>query len=108
MLTLREGVGLHDVQESSHRLEQDPDRPRFVMSHRLVNSRGHVAEIQLSRRGESPRLRVLLQFPAGRGRPDQEQEQEQDPARPHGARARARGGRQPGVKWVRRRGAEVG
>lgn len=92
MLTVWEGVGLHDVQKTSHRLEQDPNRPGFVMSHRLVNSRGHVAEIQLSRRWESPRLRVLLEFSGGRERP----EQEQDPGRPH--RARARPGRQTGVK----------
>lgn len=58
MLTLRETVGLHDIQESLHHVEQDPYRARFVMSHCLINSRRNITEIQLSRRWESPRLRL--------------------------------------------------
>lgn len=97
-LTLWKRVGLHDIQESVHHVEQDPYRSRFVVGQCLVNSRRHITEIQLSRGWESPRLRLLLEF-AGRQKHPQQQE---DPGLPH--RAQNPTGRQMGLKWVTQRG----
>lgn len=83
MLTLGESVGLHDVEKSLHQVEQDPYGSRFVMGHRLVNSRRHITEIQLSRGWQSPRLRLQLEF-AGR---QKHPEQQDDSGAPHGAQA---------------------
>lgn len=83
MLTLWESVGLHHVQISVHHVEQNPNRSRFVVGQCLVNSRRHITEIQLSRRWESPRLCLLLEF-AGRQKPPKQQE---DPGLPHRAPA---------------------
>lgn len=74
MLTLRKSVGLHHIQKSVQHVEQNPDRPRFIMGQRLVNSRRHITEIQLSRGRESPRLRLLLEF-SGRCQHPQQQQQ---------------------------------
>lgn len=86
MLTLRESVGLHDIQKSLHQVEQDPYRPRFVMGHCLVNSRRYITEIQLSRRWESPRLRLQLEFSGRYKRP----QQQDDPGLPHRAHVKPR------------------
>lgn len=61
-LTLRERVGLHHLQEALHQLEQDPDGSGFIVGHCFVNSCRHVAEVQLPRGWEPPRLRVLPEF----------------------------------------------
>ena len=55
-------VGLHEMQKGVHHVEEDPDGSRFVVGDGLVESRGHVAEIQLSRgrRGRSPGLLLAL------------------------------------------------
>lgn len=73
MLTVWKSVGLYRIQESMDHVEQNPYRSRFVMGQRLVNSRWHIAEIQLSWGWESPRLRLLLEF-AG-CQPQQQQEE---------------------------------
>lgn len=80
-LTLWERVGLHDVQKSLHHVEQDPNRPRFVVGHCLVNSRRHITEVQLSRGWEPPRLRLLLEFAGRQKRP----QQDEDPGLEHRA-----------------------
>lgn len=100
MLTLRESVGLHDIQESLHHVEQDPNRSWFVMGHRLVNSRRHITEIQLSRGWEPPRLRLLLEF-AGRQKHPQQHE---DPGLEHRAEVTPGLAVKLGVKLVARRG----
>lgn len=78
-VTLRESVGLYDVEERLHQVEEDADGSRFEVGHRLVNSRGHIAEIQLSRGRQPPRLRLQLEFRGRSERPEQQDE----PATPH-------------------------
>lgn len=78
-VTLRESVGLYDVEERLHQVEEDADGSRFEVGHRLVNSRGHITEIQLSRGRQPPRLRLQLEFRGRSERPEQQDE----PATPH-------------------------
>lgn len=68
-------------------VEQNPDRSRFVMGQCLINSRRHVTEIQLSRRREPPRLRLLLEF-SGRGEQPEQQHRPEPPHREAGVRGR--------------------
>lgn len=94
---MREGVGLHDIEERLHKVEEDPDGSRFEVGHRLVNSRGHITEIQLSGRRQPPRLRLQLEL---RGRSERPEQQER--AAPH------RTGRSElGVELLSKGGVEV-
>lgn len=90
MLTVWKSVGLHRIQESMDHVEQNPYRSRFVMGQRLVNSRWHIAEIQLSWGWESPRLRLLLEFAGCQP----QQQQEEGSRLPHRVQTKHR----PGVK----------
>lgn len=78
-LTLRERVGLHDVEKTLHQLEQDPYWPGFIMGHCFINSCRHIAEVQLSRGWESPRLRILPEFGGHR----EQQQQRREGGGPH-------------------------
>lgn len=100
---MRESVGLHDVEERLHQVEEDPDGSRLEVGHRLVNSRGHITEIQLSRGRQPPRLRLQLEFP---GRSER-REQQDDPGPPHRTGPSKLGVKQV-TKLVQERGVGVG